>query len=394
MHIGGMEYNMMKILLYFHGGSDNHGCEAIVQTATDVIRNTYPDAYIALASTKPESDKKITGLDEVFFHNQNRPLKRFSSLYFQNFIETRLGKPNLAAFQNMHQDIIKRIPEFDVFLSIGGDNYCYGTIPDYYELNRHIKKAGKKLLLWGASIGEEDLNPEKIEDLKAYDRLLIRESESVEALHHTGLTNVVLVADGAFLLQKEELPLPEHWVTGNTIGFNYSPLVEKKIPQSRNAVLTLLHHILETTDYTIAMTPHVMQPGNNDYECMQALIHELPTEYKERLLLLPEHLTASQYKGYISRMEFFIGARTHATIAAYSTAVPAMVLGYSIKSKGIAKDLFGEIKLVLDQTQLSDEHLLIENFNEMNATYPEIKKELEAILPKIKAKAQSAAEFF
>ena len=58
-------------------------------------------------------------------------------------------------------------------------------------------------------------------------------------------------------------------------------------------------------------------------------------------------LTAPQYKGYIARMRFFIGARTHATIAAYSNCVPTLVLGYSVKSKGIAKDLFGEEKLVI-----------------------------------------------
>lgn len=37
----------------------------------------------------------------------------------------------------------------------------------------------------------------------------------------------------------------------------------------------------------------------------------------------------------------FIGARTHATIAAYSSCVPTLVVGYSIKARGIAKDLFG-----------------------------------------------------
>ena len=41
-------------------------------------------------------------------------------------------------------------------------------------------------------------------------------------------------------------------------------------------------------------------------------------------------------KGYISRCELFIGARTHATIAAYSTGVPTLVLGYSVKARGIA----------------------------------------------------------
>ena len=34
-------------------------------------------------------------------------------------------------------------------------------------------------------------------------------------------------------------------------------------------------------------------------------------------------------------------ARTHASIAAYSEQVPTLVVGYSVKARGIAKDLFG-----------------------------------------------------
>ena len=48
-----------------------------------------------------------------------------------------------------------------------------------------------------------------------------------------------------------------------------------------------------------------------------------------------------ELKGYIARCRFFVGARTHATIAAYSSCVPTLVLGYSVKSRGIARDLFG-----------------------------------------------------
>ena len=48
-----------------------------------------------------------------------------------------------------------------------------------------------------------------------------------------------------------------------------------------------------------------------------------------------------ELKGYIKRCRFFVGARTHSTIAAYSTGVPTLVTGYSVKARGIARDLFG-----------------------------------------------------
>lgn len=383
----------MKVLLFFHGGSGNRGCEAIVVTAVKVIRQKYPDAYVALASANPESDHCINGLDEIIFHNQNRSIKPYSALYFKNYLNVKINNSQSISYRLAHKDIIDRIDDFDVFLSIGGDNYCYGTIPDYYELDRLIKSKGKKLMLWGASIGQEDLNPEKIHDLKSFDHLMIRESVSESQLKESGLTNTVLIADGAFLLDKELLPLPQDWQQGNTIGFNYSPLVEKKIPESRASVIQLLQHILSTTNYTIAFTPHVIQPGNDDYECMQRLIDDLGSIAHNRVLLLPNHLTAAQYKGYISRMELFIGARTHATIAAYSTSVPVMVLGYSIKSLGIAKDLFGYPRLVLDKSELSNSNLLIQKFEELQKDKDEIKEHLKEVLPKMKSLSMSANEY-
>lgn len=71
--------------------------------------------------------------------------------------------------------------------------------------------------------------------------------------------------------------------------------------------------------------------------------------------LIPSTLTAAQYKSIISRCDMFIGARTHATIAAYSTCVPTLVIGYSVKSKGIAKDIFGTDEgLVIPVSEITD----------------------------------------
>lgn len=381
--------------MFFHGGSGNRGCEAIVRSAIKIIRKKHENVYLALASTKPDTDKIIDGLDEIIYHNQDRGFKRFSLSYFQNLWETRVKKSQKASYRLMHQDIISRTDDFDVFLSIGGDNYCYGDLPDYYELDRQIKAKGKKLILWGASLGKEDVTTQnKLADLKIFDALLIRETESLEELRELGLNNAHLVADGAFVLDKEMLALPGEWDEGNTIGFNYSPLVFNRHPQSRDAAMKLLSHILATTSFKVALTPHVMQPGNDDYVCMKDLLQDMQqvTGY-ERLFLLPDNLSAIQYKGYIARMNLFIGARTHATIAAYSSKVPTMVLGYSIKSLGIAKDIFGYERLVLKSTEISDADLLITKFKELVLDQEEIKQVLEKRIPEVQKMSYRAGEY-
>jgi polysaccharide pyruvyl transferase WcaK-like protein len=305
-------------------------------------------------------------------------------------LQYKLFKSDSYALRKMAHKIIKQIPKMDVFLSIGGDSYCYGEQPERYEVNRNIKKAGKKLVLWGCSIGEEDTTPNNLLDLKSFDLIIARESLTYTMLRNKGLTNVKLCADGAFLLEKEELPLPKEWEEGNTIGINYSPLVYSKNKNSLEAIQKLIDHILETTSMTIAFTPHVTEENNNDYIILSQLFEQY--KHTNRVLLLPDDLNAIQYKGYIARMRFFIGARTHATIAAYSNCVPTMVLGYSVKSKGIAKDIFGEEKLVLSIDELSDSEKLISKFEEMKSEEVALKKELQQVIPEIKVLAQEAGK--
>lgn len=73
--------------------------------------------------------------------------------------------------------------------------------------------------------------------------------------------------------------------------------------------------------------------------------------------------TCEELKGFISRCRLFVGARTHATIAAYSTCVPTLVAGYSVKARGIAKDLFGsEENYVLPVQSLKNKDDLVKGF--------------------------------
>jgi len=380
----------MKIVLYYHGGSKNRGCEAIVRSAIPIIRKQIPNAKITLASLDAASDKDIPDLDAIIDVSRVN-IKKYSINWFINVFNVKVLKSDNFAHQKQNQKLVDLIAKNDAFLSIGGDNYCYGEQPWVYEIDRNIKKSGKKLVLWGASIGDEDISDEKIKDLKSFDLILARESLTYNILKNNGLENVKLCADGAFTMEKEELPLPMGWQEGNTLGFNFSPLVWNKNKASHEAAFRLIQHILDTTDMTIALTPHVIEKGNDDYECLL----DFYNKFKEtgRVILLPNNLNAIQYKGYISRMKFFIGARTHATIAAYSTLIPTLVLGYSIKSKGIALDIFGEEKLVLSIKEISDSQKLIDKFEEMKAEEQQIITRLANRIPEIKKMSQKAAAY-
>jgi polysaccharide pyruvyl transferase WcaK-like protein len=230
-----------------------------------------------------------------------------------------------------------------------------------------------------------------MEDLKRFDLILARESVTYDVLRGRGLDNVRLVADPAFTLPDIRLPLPPGWKEGDTIGVNMSPLVAERNPKTFEAVRELVRHVLETTDSAIALTPHVIQQGNSDLDTLRPLYEEFRAS--GRVLLLPGNLNAMQLKGYISRMRFFIGARTHATIAAYSSGVPTIVLGYSVKSKGIARDLFGRERLVIDTRVMANPAELIDAFEEMVSEEEALRGRLADTLPRIRSMSRRAADY-
>ncbi|CUP26031.1 Polysaccharide pyruvyl transferase [Catenibacterium mitsuokai] len=104
-------------------------------------------------------------------------------------------------------------------------------------------------------------------------------------------------------------------------------------------------------------------------------------------------MNCKKLKYIISKCRFFIGARTHSTIAAYSTCVPTLVVGYSIKSIGIARDLFGTDKnYVLSVQNIDDENELVNNFNYFLDNETLIKETLEKQIPNYVLKAKKAKE--
>ena len=81
----------------------------------------------------------------------------------------------------------------------------------------------------------------------------------------------------------------------------------------------------------------------------------LHSKYKNTIVA-PDFLTPIDAKSYISEMDIFIGARMHATIAAFSTGVVTIPFSYSKKFEG----LFGNINYpyVISAREISTEEAL------------------------------------
>lgn len=376
----------MKTVLYMHGGSGNHGCEALVRATTSIIKQ-YLDSEVWLWSTGKPEDIKY-GIDKItdgVLATEEMSHKSIS--FIVAYIKNMFLKKDSA----MNDLFLKKLFKDTVALSIGGDNYCYPwSAKQGAELDRKIRKYCKKNVLWGCSIDEESLTDEVKEDLKGFDLITVREPLSYELIKKIN-PNTVKVSDPAFVLEKKELPLPKTFIENNTVGINISPLINDYESGENIAYqnyVQLIEYIIQETDMNICLIPHVVWEYNNDFIPINALYEKF--ESTDRVIKLGDY-TCEEIKGYIARCRFFIGARTHATIAAYSTFVPTLVVGYSIKSLGIAQDLFGSYEnYVLAVQDMSSKYDLQKAFSYIMENENFIRERLRQIIPKYKESSLAA----
>ena len=380
----------MKITIYGNGSAGNHGCEAITRGTVALLGKE--NNYI-VQSLQPEDDLRY-GLGELA---QIRPAVspakkdiRFLAAYLKMKITRDYTDMDGLGYVPGIRYAAKNA---DIALSVGGDNYCYPGTEIYGWLNREYRKNGMKTVLWGCSVEPEIVaKPNIAKDLASYDLIVARESISYEAIRKVQ-KNTILAPDPAFFMEPVACALDERMCSGNVIGMNASPHIlkcESAAGIAYENYKNLIAHILDNTDSYIALIPHVVWSSNDDRTVLRKLYEDFGCD--PRLIMIADH-SAPELKYIISKCRMFIGARTHATIAAYSSCVPTLVVGYSVKARGIAQDLFGtEEGYVLPVQKLTEPEQLTKSFCWMWDNHADIRQHLEKILPDYKQQAEGLAE--
>ncbi len=369
---------MRTIKLTYHSGSANHGCEAIVRSICKVFKADKPMIELYSFHSWEDYEFNLDKIVKIFEYNelQYRPLPI-------RFVERRMrklfGKDDLIINRRLLENKLD-----DFMFSIGGDMYSeYNFSMKIAELHCKVKATGHKTVLYGCSI-EPDLLDHKdiVDDLKSYHKILARESITYEALLSKGFENTVLIPDPAFQLDKEVRELPvEVSLKDKLIGINISPVVLKgsKGRIVLDNYISLIQYLLKQDNIKIMLVPHVTTDYSDDREAIKVLYNE----FKEnpRVFKCPEG-NCMELKGYIGCCNLFVCARTHASIAAYSLCVPTLVVGYSVKSRGIATDLFGTTEhYVISKQDINGTDDLLKEFMWIEAHEDEIREHLNELMP-------------
>ena len=378
-----------NVLLYAHGSSYNHGCEAIVRSSSKLL--SLEKNKTTLFSNDAEGDYAFH-LDDLVTVRQvhETPVARTSLLGISYRLRSRYHKDHVKYYNRYfgEKQFSYLYHAGESAISIGGDNYCYASaIDDLVTRNYWLNRKGIPTILWGASLTEEFMTPTVTEDMNRYSLIVVREHLSYQLLkEHNIQTEILCAPDPAFALDTQETPWPDGKSHKNVIGINISPFVTE-LSASENSGLRnyirLIDWILKETDCEIALIPHVVYPdgsNRNDIETANMLLRRLPDS--DRIFSIPDGYNCCQLKSLISKCAFFIGARTHSTIAAYSSLVPTIVVGYSVKSIGIARDLFGTDRDYVCAVQnMTDDEVLLNAFQRLYPNSRVIREGLASIVP-------------
>lgn len=402
----------MKFFFAGHSTFGNRGCEALVRSTIGLIRERVPNARFVVPSQSADLDRRqwpqaeALGVEFV-------PAPAFpSSIKWWNRAVRVLPalEQHIFPSHTLPAQLRDALCSCDAMIMSGGDvislDYGLASLYDWCGYVDNARKLGKPVLLWAASVGPFKRKPHveafMSKHLAGYTSITVRESATAAYLKGLGLNSVELVADPAFTMTPEAFGHGSLLPAGadGVLGFNVSPLIRGYRPteESRREldqeIIAFLRQVMDTTQLGVLLVPHVgpLDGGsdNSDHHYMAGLLRDAGLD-AARVKLAPNTLNAAQLKHLISHCRFFMGARTHATVAAFSTGVPTTSIAYSVKAKGINLDLFGHNDFVLDTPSVTRE-TLSQHLALLQRDEAAIKEFLARRIPEVRQQSQRAAE--
>ena len=383
---------MKHTILCGHTGSSNRGCEAIIKSTIDLLADNDTTADIATYDMAEDIRAGLGQSGSLITYRAYAKKDLLPRLY--NVVARKGFGDEYPGERFRQRDVFAAVKKAGSAVTVGGDTYCYGRnarVPSY-SLNTFTKKNGLKSFLWSCSVNAEKIDREMAQELKRYTMIFPREQLTYQNLLDAGIPEERLfrMSDSAFVLRTEAIDLPEDF--SNVFAYNPSFTLcncenGERIAQNR---IALLKYILKETDMKIALIPHVFKENYGDLVTCLELEKEL--DAPDRVTVLTGNYSCGQLKRAISNCRMLFAERTHASIAGYSQCVPTFVVGYSVKSLGIAADLFGTAEnRVIPRELLTQTTTLLSHARRFLDEEAQIRTRLMEVVPAYTQRARDGA---
>ncbi len=245
----------------------------------------------------------------------------------------------------LNKEALKEIKKCNYLFDIGeGDSFS-----DIYGIKRLINqtltKVVGKFLCGKLVLAPQTFGPFKSKTARILARIVSRCSDEIYSRdllskeHYQTLTskNIKSFTDVAFALPFNKIDSKNETAR---IGINVSGLLYSKSELNKEINLNLNYKDLinKIVSYflelgaTVEIISHVSGKLKEEDDYFAAL--NVKKTYPE-VIVVEKFKSPIEAKTYISGLDFFVGARMHATIAALSSGVPVVPIAYSMKFKGV-----------------------------------------------------------
>lgn len=380
----------------------NRGCVALSVSSMYLIDKILSSANIPYTFYLPQSGHRVFG--EYSFKVNDKTIKYIAIPDISCF-SLRNRIKNLIFFKRYIQtsliykqtDYIFDIGQGDSFADIYGKKR-FEWIFAQYKLG---KKFNKPYCILPQTIGPFN-NPQfKTQAIKGISRakcVLVRDKQSFDFVREALPEKQVLeTIDVAFFLPFIKKTFDSSYIH---VGLNISALLwhggytqNNQFNLSINypqLICDIIYYFLNIENVKLHFIPHVVG-SERDIENDYAVSYDLYEKFHHpNLILSPLFLDPISAKGYIAGMDFFIGARMHSTIAAFSSGVPVIPMAYSRKFNGLFIDTLNYSYLADMKTENNFEiiNTIKDSFQKRDFLKKEINQQLNTTVMDKKMKLQ------
>lgn len=269
---------------------------------------------------------------------------------------------SVVKYASRNRKMLQAIKRCDLVVDLTqGDSFAdiYGK--ERFMLYTKIKELVEKLHV-PLILGPQTYGPFENEKNKKYAKRIIdqayrvisRDQESADYIASFSSKEVAVTTDLAFLLPYDVSAKQDNGKI--KVGINASSLLIKdKIEKTETKfalktdydqyINLLIKELSKDERYEIYLIPHVGEDAGKVF-----------SEKYSNVILQESFSTPIEAKSFIAGMDIFIGARMHATIAAFSSGVATIPTAYSRKFSGLYNNLGYDC--VVDMQKLSTEQAL------------------------------------
>lgn len=356
-HFKKREYEIMKhiniILANATINNGNRGCVALSISSIYLLHKILINKGLSYTIYLPDSGFGDDSIHEININGET--IKYHDCSYPSGHTKIESIKILLKKVQNRNFRPEKIFKEADYIFDIGqGDSFAdiYGILrfKTIDRIHKIARKYNKSYCFLPQTIGpfkSVDIKKDAIESIEKAALCLARDKQSLDFVLQNAPSQkyVAEVIDVAFFMPYDKKTFDDKYIH---VGLNVSALLWhggytqnnqfELCVEYKSLIERIITHFLAKNNVKVHLISHVVT-GERHIENDYAVAYDLCEKFNNsNLILAPLFMDPIVAKGYIAGMDFFMGARMHATIAAFSSGVPVVPMAYSRKFNGLFVD--------------------------------------------------------